>query len=90
MNLQKTPLDGLASLVIHAKCEEVSTLLMSRLGLEIPGFLLRRRVDISSSTTARAGESLFSVAGMDMDGLPFTFFKEVYYYRAKISIVTFN
>ncbi len=77
VNLQKTPLDALASLVIHAKCEEVSTMVMEMLGLEIPGFILTRRIEISSSQSPVNDTSALLVAGRDMDGLPFTFFKEV-------------
>ena len=35
-NLQKTPLDHLATLVIHAKCDDIMKLLMKKLGYQIP------------------------------------------------------
>lgn len=41
-NLQKTPKDEIADLVIHAKCDDVMNLLMSKLKLPIPPFKLRR------------------------------------------------
>ena len=42
VNLQATPLDRFCKLRIFAKCDEVSKMLMSKLGLEIPEFRLRR------------------------------------------------
>jgi len=36
VNLQKTPLDGKAHLIIRAKCDDVMTLLMQKLSSEIP------------------------------------------------------
>ena len=77
VNLQRTPLDPLASLIIHAKCEEVSTMVMERLRLEIPEFVLTRRIEISTAQSSMNETSALLVAGRDMDGLPFTFFKEV-------------
>ena len=42
VNLQCTPLDSVAQLRIFAKCDDVSKLLMSKLGLTIPEFRLKR------------------------------------------------
>ena len=42
VNLQATPLDSCCKLRIFAKCDEVSKMLMSKLGLEIPEFRLKR------------------------------------------------
>ena len=36
VNLQKTVLDEFATLVIHAKCDDVSELLMKKLNIGIP------------------------------------------------------
>lgn len=78
VNLQKTPLDIVASLVIHAKCEEVSAMIMSKLGLELPEFKLRRKLLITCSPeTSGSINSVLTVVGKDMDELPFVFFKEV-------------
>lgn len=85
VNLQKTPLDPLASLVIHAKCENVSAMILSKLGLELPEFKLRRKVLITCSPERDGIHSVLTVVGKDMDELPFTFFKEVATYRSKIS-----
>ena len=42
VNLQRTPLDSLASLRIYAKCDDVSRMLAEKLSLQIPKFLLHR------------------------------------------------
>ena len=42
INLQTTPLDHVCKLRIFAKCDDVSKMLMSKLGLEIPEFQLKR------------------------------------------------
>lgn len=44
VNLQQTPLDSLASLRINCKCDDVSQMLMKKLGKEIPEFRLRRYI----------------------------------------------
>ena len=77
VNLQKTPLDGLASLCIHAKCEEVSAILMDKLGLEIPEFRLKRRVLIKQSHDQKANDVLVSIEGQDMYGFSFSFLMAV-------------
>lgn len=80
VNLQKTPLNHAACLEIHAKCEDVSQMLMSHLGMEIPDFKLKRRLIIGTSRAPdNAGFTLLSISGQDIDGLPFSFFKEVLY-----------
>ncbi len=42
VNLQKTPLDGLADLRVFAKCDDFTSLVMDKLSLEIPEFRLKR------------------------------------------------
>ena len=44
--------------------------------LEIPEFKLKRRVLISTKTD-KNGDEMLLVQGRDIDGLPFSFFKEV-------------
>ena len=48
-----------ASLVINAKCEDVSTMVMAGLGLEIPEFKLKRRVLISTKADKNGDEMLY-------------------------------
>ena len=42
VNLQRTPLDQVASLRIFAKCDDVTRLLAKKLSLDIPTFKLHR------------------------------------------------
>ena len=76
VNLQRTPLDQLASLRINAKCEDVSKMLMTKLGLDIPEFRLQRRVIIQGSCKDKDMISL-SVEGRDFYGYPFSLLKSV-------------
>ena len=48
VNLQATPLDYACKLRIFAKCDEVSKMLMSKLGLETPEFRLKRYESVHS------------------------------------------
>ena len=52
VNLQKTPLDGGAALLIHAKCDDVMTGVMAALGLDIPAFRLHRYAALGHRITA--------------------------------------
>ncbi len=47
VNLQKTPLDNLATMVIHAFTDTVMEKLMEKLKIQIPAFILQRYVEIS-------------------------------------------
>uniref|UniRef100_A0A1X7STS1 Regulatory protein SIR2 homolog 7 n=2 Tax=Amphimedon queenslandica TaxID=400682 RepID=A0A1X7STS1_AMPQE len=76
VNLQKTPLHNMAALCIHAKCEEVSTMVMEKLGLPIPEFRLKRRVfiKVTQSTKGPPEEQVsLSIEGQDMYGFYFSF-----------------
>lgn len=42
VNLQATPLDCCCKLRIFAKCDDISRMLMAKLGKEIPEFRLKR------------------------------------------------
>ena len=44
VNLQRTPLDHVASLRIFAKCDDVSHLLAKKLSFDIPTFKLHRYI----------------------------------------------
>lgn len=44
INLQKTPIDDCAALVIHGKCDDVMMLLMKKLGYEIPCWQIKKRL----------------------------------------------
>jgi NAD-dependent SIR2 family protein deacetylase len=46
VNLQKTPMDQYAALVIHGKCDDVMNRVMKKLNLEIPEWRLQRRFQV--------------------------------------------
>jgi hypothetical protein len=78
VNLQSTPLDGIASLRINAKCEDVSRMIMAKLGLPIPEFRLKRIIIIDAVHNQASGNDdtvLLSIQPQDMYGYPFTFIK---------------
>ena len=47
MNLQETPLDAMATLVIHAKCDDVMQMLMQKLSYQIPTWQMKKRLEVS-------------------------------------------
>lgn len=71
VNLQATPLDGSADLVIHARIQTVMAKLMEKLELPIPQFKLGRWAEVSLQ-----GDNL-AVSGIDKNGGPYTLFKAV-------------
>ena len=50
MNLQATPLDSVADLIIHATCDDVMRAVMAKLELDIPPFRLHRYVNVGHRT----------------------------------------
>ena len=46
-NLQTTPLDHMATLVIHAKCDDVMEMLMRKLSYQIPTWQMKKRLEVS-------------------------------------------
>ncbi|XP_065912209.1 NAD-dependent protein deacetylase-like isoform X2 [Dysidea avara] len=75
VNLQRTPLDDVASLRIFAKCDDVTQLLAKKLSLDIPTFKLHRKLIVSTTITPK-GQRV-EVAGTDMEGHPFSYLKRV-------------
>ncbi|KAK3116788.1 hypothetical protein LTR53_002490 [Teratosphaeriaceae sp. CCFEE 6253] len=75
-NLQKTPLDGLASARIWAKADDLMARVMRYLDLDIPPFVLRRRLRLQLVPKAKGGCQL-TVSGLDVDGTPATFLQSV-------------
>ncbi|XP_064404498.1 NAD-dependent protein deacylase sirtuin-6-like isoform X2 [Halichondria panicea] len=72
VNLQRTPLDHLAAMRINGKCDDVMKLLMSKLGLDIPEFRLKRCVVIKANHKHEV-----CVEGRDQEDHPFSFLKSV-------------
>eukprot|EP00741_Cyanophora_paradoxa_P025107 tig00000342_g24235.t1 len=46
VNLQATPADGAAALVVHGRSDRVLELLAARLALDVPAFVMRKRVHL--------------------------------------------
>ena len=69
----------MADLCIHAKCEDVSRMIMAKLGHDIPEFRLRRQVMVTVCPNPKdpGNSSVLSLQGRDIEGLPFSFLKEV-------------
>jgi len=70
-NLQITPLDNCASIKIYSQCDKLMQLVMHQLGIDVPPFILHRRMKanrISDDITLQA---------LDFDGTPATIFSSV-------------
>lgn len=74
VNLQKTPLDEEASLVIHARTDEVMRGLMERMNLTIPEFRLTRFIEVERPGVGERSAQV-KVRPVDRDGTPFDFIK---------------
>jgi len=82
INLQKTPLDDIASMVIHGKIEDVMVSLMKKLEIAIPEWKIVRRISISSSIKGNSdvnGEKKFVILIQPIDelGNPYSFIKHL-------------
>ncbi|KAK3323215.1 DHS-like NAD/FAD-binding domain-containing protein [Cercophora scortea] len=79
-NLQSTPLDELVKpdLRVYASADDLMTRVMAKLGMEIPRFVLRRRVAVEERVNGTDGNSKWEVAVLGFDGdTPATFLKTV-------------
>ena len=65
VNLQETPLTGVADFQIFARTDVVMQMLMQRLGLAVPPFKLRRRVELSA--TPQAPQASGAAPGATLD-----------------------
>ncbi|KAI0425473.1 NAD-dependent deacetylase sirtuin-7 [Xylaria sp. FL1042] len=71
-NLQSTPKDRFSDIRIFAKTDELMTRVMSKLGLSILSFILRRRLVVRMETGEDKRQRLVA-QGVDVDGTPATF-----------------
>ena len=55
INLQRTPKDKKADLVIHAKCDEILQQVVSRLGIPIPSYVRQDAVCVSHTVKRAKG-----------------------------------
>ena len=71
VNLQKTPLDDYAHLIIHARIQTVMQKLMEKLNMPIPNFKLDRWAEVELV------DNELKVNGIDLDGGPYTLFTDM-------------
>ncbi|XP_062516741.1 uncharacterized protein LOC134192074 isoform X2 [Corticium candelabrum] len=77
-NLQQTPLDDCASLVIHAKCDDVMVGIAKKLQFEIPPFKVPRRLQFTSKPSQEHGRYVVSINGLDESSdIPYSFIQEI-------------
>jgi hypothetical protein len=75
-NLQKTPLDQHSDLRIYSKTDDFMIRVMEKLQIQIPPFILHRRLVIGLETNEEKRHQL-TVYGVDVDGTPVTFLRSV-------------
>ncbi|KAL4501444.1 hypothetical protein ABPG72_021251 [Tetrahymena utriculariae] len=72
VNLQKTPLDSLATLRINAMCDDVMKMVMKKLKIEIPEFILQRRLVLQ-----KGDKNSLLVSAEDQNESPYEIYKKV-------------
>ena len=78
INLQKTPLDYLATLNIFAKCDDVMKLVMKKLSIEIPKWTLQRRFKaVLDFEKSAKGKPQLEIRGVDSNGSHYSLFTKV-------------
>ena len=73
INLQKTPIDELAALVIHERVDKVMSLLMKKLQIPIPEYRRSYRLQLSLDAQTKN----ISATGVDSNGACYTLFKSL-------------
>lgn len=73
VNLQKTPLDRHAALVIHGRIQKVMGMLMEKLNMQVPEFRINRYMKVNFKETKFGGNIL--VEGVDQNNDPYQIFK---------------
>jgi len=79
-NLQRTPLDSRATLKIHTRTDDLMRRVMKKLNIEIPKFVLQRRMAISCAKVSSItdGDMLkMLIEGIDRDSIPASIFTSV-------------
>ena len=76
VNLQKTPYDDMAAMVVHSKIEEFMELLMKELNMEIPKCTLKRWFN-AKIEESKTGKETLKVSGITEDGSPYDIFKQI-------------
>lgn len=74
VNLQKTPYDHMAAMVVHSKIEDFMQLLMKELNIAIPKLTLKRWFN-AKIEESKTGKETLKVNGITEDGSPYEIFK---------------
>jgi NAD-dependent SIR2 family protein deacetylase len=76
INLQKTPLDNLSSLIIHGKIEDVVPILVGKLAIDIPKWKLSYRLRFIL-TPSKDNKKVLEIKSIEKDGSVYTVFTKV-------------
>jgi hypothetical protein len=77
-NIQATPLDKYAKVLVHAKCDDFMQMLMDELKLPIPSWRLVRYVDMRGELDGPNKKQVkLRVHGSDSDNLPASLFRQL-------------
>ena len=76
VNLQKTPMDNVAAMVVHSEIEPFMQLVMDELCIEIKKCTLKRWFNVQIEESQNGLETL-KVNGISEDGSPYDMFKSV-------------
>ena len=76
VNLQKTPINELAALVIHAKVDDMMDLLMQKLEMTIPEWQIERQVQVRFEESDTKKENMI-ITGVKQNGDTFDYLKAV-------------
>lgn len=74
-NLQDTPIDELSDIRVYSKADDLMILVMEKLDIPIPTFVLQRRLIVEMETKDERHQ--MKVYGVDHDGTPATFLQSV-------------
>lgn len=77
INLQKTPINPVADIVIHAKIEDVMSMVMKKLKIAVPSFKRTAHAKIQLARGKTNGLEYLSINGCDEVGDPYSLFRSV-------------
>lgn len=75
-NLQNTPFDHISEMRVYSEADNLMTRVTQGLGLQIPTFILKRRLVITAETDGNGRQSL-TLSGIDVDGTPVSYLQSV-------------